>query len=338
MKNRYQIFVGLLALALCRPASGQESRPPVYDFDYSHNHIVAESQINDTLTAHIILDTGGKDLLLDSSFVYAHRLTSKDISYPFAGVNMDRIAASLAKKGIKVSTSQSMGGGVGNGNSRVGVIFDSLHYRIAGTSYSVRHYRVHPRFKHSDGLMGITPTGQQTFEIDYVNHTFRLYPGAPQPWPDKSWTRIKLKRDVEEISVPLRLKIGKKTISGDFLLDTGSSHAIFLGTAITRKYHLEELDGKRWKASLGLAGESEGGTVLAQSVEFGKDTFNDVDIHFSLDEQGALSREGLTGIIGNLLLEKYDVIIDFVNLYLYLRPNALHGEAVRTTQLAEPTE
>lgn len=40
--------------------------------------------------------------------------------------------------------------------------------------------------------------------------------------------------------------------------------------------------------------------------------------------------EALLGIIGNKILEKYDVVIDYVNLYLYLRPNAQHDTPVAT--------
>lgn len=61
---------------------------------------------------------------------------------------------------------------------------------------------------------------------------------------------------------------------------------------------------------------------MAQLTMIGDFQLSDHLIGHSLDKSGALSSEKHFGLLGNNILEMFDVLIDFKTYCLYLRPNA----------------
>ena len=300
---------------------------PAHPFSYHNYWIVTQGIINDTLPANFCLDTAAEGISLDSSFVRTHSLNKKELQTGFFGADTEKVKQLLAKQGMKLPDFGE--GGVGNGKTQMKRAFEAIKYEAGNHPFTAPFYKVYRRLPAGEALLGINPSQQLTFEIYYPEKTFKLYPGTPQLTFDSSWTRLKMTRHAVKATVPLKIKIGKKSISGDFLLDTGSAHTLSLTAQTVHEKKLHELENIRtWKGS-GLSGTSEGGVLTAEYVQIGKDRLPHVDIHLSYDQSGALAGSNYyIGIIGNKILEKYDVVIDYVNLYLYLRPNAQHDTPV----------
>lgn len=287
--------------------SQTHSELPVYPFSYDSYLIMTEGVINDSINARFCIDTGASSISLSKEFVGKHAINKKELRPCF------------------------WAGGAGDGDSGAEVAYETLNCYVAGHTYTEPSYKVYGSISSYDALFGIEPPQQLTLEVYYDTKQFRLYLGKPQLKFDKSWTRIKCKDHLAQITIPLKIKIGGKTISGHFLFDTGSAHAIFLTAQTARDYKLTEMDVRKWKAALGLSGTSEGATIQSESIKLGKDEFKDVDIHFAYDRQGALAGNDLyLGIIGNKIFEKYDVVVDYVGLYVYIRPNSLHQTPIIT--------
>lgn len=321
MKKHF-VFIMLLFIASISAQAQSNDAPQSHPFSYDKFHIIAKGIINDTLQATFCLDTGAYELSLDSAFVSNHTLNKKKLQEGLFGEHTEKVKEELAKRGLEVPTD---GGGAGTGETKMKRAFERIRCHTGDYTFEEPNYKVYQNLLSSNVLVGFEPGQQLTFEVYYDKQTFKLYPGEPQLSFDKSWTRIKMKEHIVQTTIPLKIKIGKKTISGDFLLDTGSAHTISLTTQTANEKGLTKLEGTHPWVAVGLSGESQGGIIRSESVQIGKDKLPDIDIHFSYDKSGALSGSDFyIGIIGNRILEKYDMVVDYVNLYLYLRPNSLH--------------
>lgn len=326
--KKYFIFIMLLLIGSISVKAQSNDAPQSHPFSYDRCRIITEGVINDTLQATFCLDTGAFDLSLDSAFVSNHTLNKKKLRRGLFGEHTEKVKEELAKRGLELPTD---GGGAGAGEAKMQRAFEHIRCHAGDYTFEEPSYKVYQNLLGSDVLVGLEPEQQLTFEVYYDKKTFRLYSGEPQLSLDKSWMRIKMEKHVVQTTIPLKIKIGKKTISGNFLLDTGSAHTISLTTQATNEKGLAKLEGIRPWTGIGLSGESKGGVIRSESVQIGKDKLPDIDIHLSYDKSGALSGSDFyIGIIGNKVLEKYDMVVDYINLYLYLRPNSLHNTPVLT--------
>lgn len=297
-----------------------------HPFSYDGLQITTEGIINDTLRANFCLDTGAYGLSLDSAFVSRHALNRKELREGMFGAHTEKVKEELAKRGLSLPT---MGGGAGSGETKMKTAFEPISCHTGDYTFKEPAYKVYNSLFSHDVLVGLEPRQNYTFEIYYADRTFRLYPGKPQLTLDKSWMCIPMKGHITQVTIPLKVKIGKKTISGDFLLDTGSAHTLSLTTQTVNERGLAKQEGIRPWEGKGLSGISEGGVIQSESVQINKDKLFHVDIHLSYDKSGALSESDFyIGIIGNKILEKYDIVVDYINLRLYLRPNSQHDTPV----------
>ena len=71
----------------------------------------------------------------------------------------------------------------------------------------------------------------------------------------------------------------------------------------------------------GVGGSRTESYVTAKQITIGGKTVNSVRISCSENKQGAMTDSGFDGLVGNALLANFDVIFDFENWVMYLRPN-----------------
>ena len=119
------------------------------------------------------------------------------------------------------------------------------------------------------------------------------------------------------------LKIQKdSTVKVKLLLDCGAMTALIIHTNTDPKLHLPPnvLTGK---LGAGLGGYLEGYLGRVNSLEVGKHTFNEILTNFQ-DISSAIDTSqlnGRNGLIGNQLLNRFHVIIDYPQEIMYLKPN-----------------
>lgn len=108
------------------------------------------------------------------------------------------------------------------------------------------------------------------------------------------------------------------------MLDTGSGGSATLTSTTATKYDLTNAPGE--KASYhnsqgGLGGTSDHTRIVAQEVILDTFRLKDLAISYSADTSGALASKNHMGLIGNRVLNRFDVILDLKDMNLFLRPN-----------------
>jgi hypothetical protein len=141
----------------------------------------------------------------------------------------------------------------------------------------------------------------------------------------EGWTKIAMQKRNDRLFIPLKVDVNDSvSISGEFLFDLGSGGSVSLTSVVSQEYNLmNSIDSKVAFFSKygGVGGESSGYNFFASKVLLGDFTFNNVFMEFSTDASGAFASKKYLGIIGNKILERFNVYIDFINNNLYLKPN-----------------
>ncbi|MEL6558334.1 MAG: PDZ domain-containing protein [Bacteroidota bacterium] len=121
--------------------------------------------------------------------------------------------------------------------------------------------------------------------------------------------------------------MNEKQFEGNFLLDTGSQMPAIFNSPMARKNKI----ASQIEKSIAIerkAGVSEVSSKFVlfrgQQLEiFGK-SFDEIPSAYSTASSGALASTGFQGIIGNPVLKRFNIILDYSKEKMYVNPNRLY--------------
>lgn len=265
-------------------------------------HIYIEG-VADKTKSVFVFDTGADNLYFDSLF-----FSNNKFAY-------DKIATALLP-------------GVGSKPQKIKLILDTVNFQFANHEYKTNNVPV-LGLKNilgdiADGILGLNYFAKKVLEINY-NHQFMIIHDSINPMAINGYTKIKCENVNNRLYVPIKLKIHDSLeITGKCTLDLGSGGSISLTSPTANKYDLNnEIKIKRSYYSKygGVGGETSRHDFIAKSVYIGDYELSDFVMDYSEDKSGALSSSKNLGLLGNRILENFDLIIDFKYSMLYLKPN-----------------
>ena len=314
MKNKtITLFASMLLLATAT-ACGQatttndtESTPrPLPEgavaFGYN-NHLYFDAVIRDSIPARLVFDTGNTNLLLDSTFY----------------------AENFAKQG---TLRKAFVGGAGNGRQMANVDMSGWEYRVGSFAHKDQTAVVLNLRKilgnNVSGMFGMEFVRGRKAEFNYADEYMRF---LSEEQPDATYTCIDCKwldDSKTRILVPVKIALDATTSrEGLFLVDLGSSGTVNINSSSVAKMGLQNHSGvqKMAYAVGGIGGSRTDYTFKLASVELGGLNVSNIRADYSGNATGALADKRYDGLIGNELLERFDVIFDFAECKIYLRPN-----------------
>lgn len=298
LRNHHRLLIIILA-ALWSWAATAWSNDSI---PFQHrDHLYLLARINNEYQAHVIFDTGGSDLFgIDSVYLSASAWHPQDVGWGRTGG-----AA---------------------GRTRVKVILDTTALSIGSLNST---YNIVPIFKlrdvidcHVDGIWGIKDIQQHPLEINF-EHGFLKYYKDGDP-PVEGYEKLPIRFQDRRIQVQAEVLVGGKSIQGWFLMDTGSGGAVNFSAKTVKQFGLESLPGKRYikdmtQFGIGDKAQEEIIVMQSQSIVIGTDSINNKVISYTPDGTGVFGDKGFTGIIGNQVLSKFNLIIDIAHNVLYLK-------------------
>lgn len=272
-------------------------------FGYQH-HLYFDAVLRDSIPARLIFDSGNTHLLLDSTFYAEHF----------------RHTGTLRK---------SMLGGAGGGMELASIDPSGWSYRIGDHAMQEPMAVVLNLRKivgnEADGMFGMTFMRGRKVAFNYTDGYMELLPANFQPdssyhtvacrWLDANKTRLML---------PMRLNFAdNSTLDGEFLVDMGASSTLILGRGAAPKISPEVLNSapKMHFMVGGIGGSSTEHILALNSVEVGGFQLPAMRLFYANNTQGALANTAYAGLVGNALLERFDLIFDFIDGKIHLRPN-----------------
>ncbi len=260
----------------------------------------------DSINGNFVFDTGAQlPLLYDNLFYaqshYKHKRTAKGL-LPGAGTKAEKVIIVLDT--IKIP------------------LKDSIYYtKLTPIS------KLKPILgDYADGILGIPFFRNQVMQIDYQKEYIDIFPSIDS-LSLQGYEKVKMKasKEKKKFYIPLNVAINDRTqIKGNFLIDLGSGGSVSFTRATATKYKLSEKIEKKvvyYTDYLGIGGSGRSVDFRAKSVKIGTFTLKDVVMDYSQNKMGGLSKREYLGILGNDILSRFDVVFDFKNSNLYLKPN-----------------
>lgn len=182
------------------------------------------------------------------------------------------------------------------------------------------------------GITGCDLLRRYVVSIDYSQNKIRFF--EQQSKIDVSgYTQAKLDflngSPLAHVEASIELENGDQ-FEGKLLLDTGAGLAISINSPFNRQNKMLDKAGSFYKASgKGLTTATHFNVVNLKSISIGEYRLHEMEMELSRATAGASAKKNVMGILGNQILKRFDLILDFKNRDLYLRPNHLFDTKFR---------
>lgn len=276
-------------------------------FEYRARHVWLKASVNGGPPQDFLFDTGASVTVLDSSWAAEHGIRTEG-RMQAAGAGASGGAEFATLSSLRVASDS--GDGIEIPNVKVATLdvnpaFEPLMWRRMA------------------GVIGYDVISRFVVTIDYDQSQLVLeepegwrYSGREQPLPM-----------VMNGTVPALTGTLEGTEPGLFRLDVGSSSTIDVHGPFARKHQLLG----RMKRPLTVQGVGFGGTFSSEigrlgSMRLGPYEWDDPIVSLANATEGAFASEDFAGNIGNRVLERFRVTLDYQRRHVYLEPGKRYAE------------
>lgn len=312
MINRFRNLSGklfvpacALALTLSCPAGPTHAHGIEVPFTIERNKIIVPVRIHNSRELKVILDTGMhfKGLLLYNTALDDSIALDKAIEVLVPGAGTDSGSPALM---------------IDSGTFYVGEVKFGGQRMIMLQSDRMKGFP-------SDGVTGYSLFGDYSVEVDYDKMLITLH-DPEELSADPSWGSIPLifkDNMIPWIDAAININ-GEADIPVSLYIDLASGETLELLTRDSMKYALpQELEDSY--LGRGLSGDIYGQKGRISSLKIGSHLLYDVATAFA--PAGVRSKQaGADGVLGNNALRRFNLIFDYKNHVLYLKPNTHFSE------------
>lgn len=178
----------------------------------------------------------------------------------------------------------------------------------------------------TDGVIGYNIFEDKVVEIDYDKSIIIIH--SEIPTNTSEYAKSQLKHDLNGTFFQATLNNGKNNFTGWYLLDTGGSLTVLVGGDYATKNNLYGTMKNIGKGNSTGNGKGffESEVVELPILKILNFSIPNVPIHLAASDKNFY---GESGIIGNNVLKRFNVIIDYPNANLYLKPNSLMNSSFK---------
>ncbi len=214
--------------------------------------------------------------------------------------------------------------GAGGGNPSSSLCSESMSLSIGGKSFQKQKiivlqqdaFRGFP----TDGVVGYSILGHSMVEIDYDHAEMRLHePGSMTP--DASWEKLPLVfRDNAIPWIRIEVTIGDgPPIPLECYIDSAARESVVLLTGAGQKVPVPS-EATPVLLGKGLSGDIYGQSCRIARLKIGSFEFEQLTA-FSAPAEMRSKQTGADGVIGAGLLCRFNLVFDYPNDCLYIKPN-----------------
>lgn len=255
----------------------------------------------DTLT--FILDTGSSGISLDSTTAGALGLVPEESDINIRGIAGVRKAKFLYAKKLKLND----------------LIVDSLNFHI--NDYEFLSYVYGVRI---DGVIGYSLLSRYILKIDYDDQEITICSQGTIKYPRGGHLLRPFIRTLPVHSAQLK---DHRKIRSRFLLDIGAGLSLVLSKDFETDSSVIRKKRKRFPIEAhGVGGKLDMEMTLMKDFRLGPYRFRNVPTMIFEDEFNVTSYPYLGGLIGNQILKRFNLIVNYQRREIHLKPNALYRE------------
>jgi len=175
-----------------------------------------------------------------------------------------------------------------------------------------------------DGIIGYSVFSRYIVKVNYDSLQIEFWTKGAIKYPRGGYL---LKPFINTLPVQTARVRDERTINSRFLYDMGAGLCLlltkdFIGDSALlrkkRKFYTKEAEG--------LGGKVDMQTTVIREVKLGPYRFKNVPIYVFDDEYNVTSYPYLGGLIGNDLLRRFNVILNYAKRDIYITPNSHYKE------------
>ena len=254
-------------------------------------------------TLNFILDTGSGGISLDSTTADYFKVKGTPSNRTIRGIAGIRNVSFLNSRKLHLP----------------GLTIDSLNFHINDYSILTAVYG-----EKIDGIIGYSVLSRYVIKINYDSSSIEFWTRGSYRYPRGGFL---LRPIINSTPVQqLRVKDGK-TITARFLYDMGAGLNMMLSTDFLKDSSL--LDKKRKlyaKEAEGLGGKVDMAMTVIKEVKLGPYKFKNVPVYVFNDTFNITSYPFLAGLLGNDILRRFNVILNYDRRDIHLIPNTHFNE------------
>jgi hypothetical protein len=274
-------------------------------FEYRSRHVWLKASVNGGPPEDFIFDTGASITVLDSAYAARIGLATEGLQQ---GQGAGAVGSASFAVVPELRVEAADGDGVELKDVRVAVL--SVNSVLA------------PYFwRDCAGIIGFDFIDRFVDEIDFDRGVLTLYDprafryaGAGQAVP----------MTLAGHTPVVRMKLDD-TIEGDFRVDVGSGSTVDLHTPFVKRHDLLEHTPFVEVTGGGFGGTFTTRMVRMKKLALGPFAWTDPLVSLSRATAGAFTSEDYAGNIGNRILERFKVTLDYERRQMWLEPGARYG-------------
>lgn len=299
------LFCFLLAVPITVEAQEQFIEPPaklLTQFRFrqlSGGVILLQGQFgsfNDTL--NFILDTGSGGISLDSATVEYFKLVPTPSDLTILGIAGIRKVSFLYNQRLRLP----------------GLTVDSLNFHV--NNYDILSAVYGEKI---DGIIGYSVLNRYIFNINYDSLRIQIYSNGRMKYPRGGWLYEPILRTLPVQNARIRDAV---TTHSRFLFDIGAGLCMMLNKDFIDDSNF--LDKKRVlyaKEAEGVGGKIDMHMTVIREVRIGPYRFRNVPVFVFDDTFNLTSYPYLSGIIGNDILRRFNLILNYAKKEFYFMAN-----------------
>jgi hypothetical protein len=255
-------------------------------------------------TLNFILDTGSSGISLDSTTAEYFQLKPIPSDKTIRGIAGIHKVSFLYNQQLKFP----------------GLTVDSLDFHINNYGILTAVYG-----ERIDGIIGYSILSRYIVKLDYDSMKLSFNTKGTIRYPHGGYL---LKPAISQlVAQPLRVR-DDKTINSRFIYDMGAGVCMLLSKEFVSDSEFIEKNKKRWiKEGEGLGGKIDMDLMVIKELKLGPYRFRKVPVYVFDDVNNVSSYPYMGGLIGNDILRRFNVILNYAKSDIYIIPNTHFGDS-----------
>jgi hypothetical protein len=250
-------------------------------------------------TLNFIMDTGSGGISLDSTTCIRLNITPVLTDKLIMGIGGIRQLRYVNDRSLKLGTMQ----------------IDSLNFHVS--DYDILSSVYGDRI---DGIIGFSFFSRYIVKIDYDSSQMYVYSKGSIKYPTGGFA---FKPNIVSLPVESAMVRDSREIFPRFYFDTGAGLCLLLNSDFIRDSSLLYPDKKPLPTQAqGMGGKANMQVTILKEFKLGPYRFRNVPTHIFDDEYNVTSYPYLAGLIGNDVLRRFNIILNYDKKIFYLTPNS----------------
>ena len=267
--------------------------------------VIVQARVGDFPdTLNFVLDTGSSGISLDSTTADYLKLKPIPTNREIRGIAGIHKVSFLYNRQLHFP----------------GLTIDSLNFHVNDYTILTEVYG-----ERIDGIIGYSVFNRYIVKLDYDSMKVAFFTQGTIRYPRGGFL---LKPAINQlVAQPLRVK-DEKAVNSRFLYDMGAGVCMLLTKDFVKDSAFLSKRKKRWiKEGEGLGGKIDMELVVMKEIKLGPYRFRNVPVYIFDDVYNVTSYPYLGGLIGNDILRRFNVILNYEKNDIYLTPNSHYRES-----------